>query len=200
MAGHAQPVLKVREPVARLQREIADTDAGTVGRAGRLVEGQAWNHAHRDPVGEPVQHVAERAQIVLGRRGAVRAVRVEAAVADHVEQVGLDQHVPLRQRRRRGRQHRTGPPRIIARLLIRAARRHGTQQRCSGQPQRQRVCPCDVAIRRLSCGPVKLAQGRVWCRSAAAPRTPFPAVCRSLTDRAARGRPNVNQVTLGRGD
>src|SRR4029078_11039837 len=111
--------VELRKSALRLQRYIADANAGAVLTALDVVEAERRNHAGGEAVGHAVKKLLQRAVAVHGVGIAIVAVAVVTSARHHVVHVRFDQRMTLRQRRGAGSDDGAGPPGVVERLPVR---------------------------------------------------------------------------------
>ena len=91
---------KLSEPVLGLRREISRATPCAARAVAHLVVAKRGNQADRESVCETIIHIGERAEVTRMRSAVPSAARIVLAPRSHIVEIGFDQNMSLRQRRR----------------------------------------------------------------------------------------------------
>ena len=91
---------KLSEPVLGLRGEISRANPCAARAVAHLVVAKRGNQADRESVCETIIHIGERAEVTRMRSAVPSAARIVLAPRSHIVEIGFDQNMSLRQRRR----------------------------------------------------------------------------------------------------
>ena len=126
--------MEIGEADLALQGPVAQFEIGAAFAAVDLLETEAGDQSHTEAIGHAIYKVRERAEIILARDIVSPAMAVDPREGNGIEEIGLEQEMPRRQRARRRGQKRAGPPGIIQRLMVCASRRFRRRGRGKAYP------------------------------------------------------------------